>query len=409
MKSCSKYLGAVVLVAVTCLPATLYAQQCHSEALDALARARRARSFQLDFSNYRTVLDARFDRLYRWLDEGDQHARWSTQFTWLGDNYKFSDYTLCTSEGAKSAQLGGGWDGFALETRNQDWKSLVRLMIFDTGDSVAPDELPRDANGQITFDGNSTGYGKFFYGAYVQITDWFGATVGAVAETKRNQHIGTTTTGNGIHSSTTINTRVVGTPEWYLSASIPRWGLSTDLVFAALDQVDVGLLRAAAIPIPGVDHIQALAGGGYLAYEDTGIGYLGARYTPWSFLKTSLELGFEPVRVRSAVARAEVSWQAPGYFKWTSTPGYDFHFMIGAEAKAFVEASLYNSAYLERQTGRTDVPGILAGASLGLITRPVGVNIALYGGENAANYIARIADVVGKPLFGTRLTIRAGW
>jgi hypothetical protein len=397
-------------MAVCLSPAVSTAQECQSEALDALARARRARSFQFDFANYRHDLDARFDRLYQWLDEGGDDVEWSTQFTWLGDNYKFSDYTLCSQQGEKTAQLNGGWNGFALETRNREWDVHLRLMVFDAGDGVSPDDLPRDENGDVVFDSDAVGYGQLFYGVGLQITDWFGVTIGGVSDTERLQHIGTTTNAEGdINSTTTIQSNAVGESGWYLSASIPRWRLSTDLIFGAAERLDVGVLQASAIPIPGVDSVQALAGGGYLGYEDTGVGYLGARYRPLDFLEASLEASFEPVRVRRVSARTEIDWSHPFFPELEFYPGRTDKFLLGVEAGAFVVTSLFNSAYLEAQTGRTNVPGVIGGASLGVITRPMGFNLELYAGVNPAGYLTRIVDVIDKPLFGTRLMVRAGW
>ncbi|QDG50038.1 hypothetical protein FIV42_04580 [Persicimonas caeni] len=406
----------IVLVAVaafllpTLLPTRAEAQECESEALDALARARRVRSFQLDFSRYRRDLDTRFDRLYRWLEDGGEDVEWSTQFSWLGDNYKFSDYALCTAQGERAAQLNGGWNGFALETRNRKWDVRLRLMLFDAGDGVSPDDLPRDDNGDVIFDDDAVGYGQLFYGVYLQVTEWFGVTVGGVSDSQRLQHIGTTTTDEGdVKTSTRIQTNTVGEPGWYLSASIPKWKLSTDFIFGAADSVDVGMLRAASIPMPFVDGLEALAGGGYLGYEDTTVGYLGARYRPVSFVETTLELAVEPVRVRSVRGRAEVDWSHPFYPELELLPGQPSKWLVGAEAGAFVEASLFNSAYLEAQEGRSNVTGLLGGASLGVIARPVGFNFEVYGGVNPAAHLARIVDVVDKPLFGTRLMVRTGW
>jgi hypothetical protein len=393
------------------IPAVLAAQECQSEALDALARARRSRSFQLDFARYRHELDTRFDRLYRWLDEGGDDVEWSTQFTWLGDNYKFSDYTLCTPQGQETAQLNGGWNGFALETRNRQIDVLVRLMLFEAGDGVSPDDLARDANGDVILDDDdAVGYGQIFYGVNLQVTEWFGVTIGGVSDTQRLQHTGTSTTANGdVESSTSVSVNAVGEPGWYLSASIPKWRLSSDFVFGGADSLDVGLLRAAAIPIPGVDRVEALAGGGYLGYEDTGIGSIGARYRPFDSVETILELSFEPVRVRSLRSRAEVDWSHPFYPEVELLPGEAQTFLLGVHAGAFVEGTLFNSAYLEAQTGRTHLPGVIGGASLGVLGRPLGFNFEVYGGVNHADYLARIVDVVDKPLFGTRLMVRAGW
>jgi hypothetical protein len=405
-----RFAFVLVLTSALLTPAESNAQECQSEALDALARARRARSFQFDFARYRRDLDTRFDRLYQWLDDGGDEVEWSTQFTWLGDNYKFSDYTLCSQQGEKTAQLNGGWNGFALETRNRDWDVHLRFLLFEAGDGVSPDDVPRDANGDVIFEDDAVGYGQLFYGVNFQITDWFGATVGAVSDAQRRQHIGTTTTDEGdVKSTTTIQSNAVGEAGWYLSASIPRWKLSTDFIFGAAESIDVGMLRAAAIPIPGVEKVEALAGGGYLGYEDTAVGYVGARYRPVWFVETTLEASFEPVRMRSLEGRAEVDWSHPFYPEIELFPGEATKFLLGAETGVFVEASLFNSAYLEERTGRTNLPGIVAGASLGAVSRPLGVNLEVYGGVNPAGYLSKIVDVVDKPLFGTRLMVRAGW
>lgn len=399
-----------VLAAVTLTPSMAAAQDCQSQALDALARARRVRSFQLDFARYKQDLDGRFDRLYQWLEDGGSDVEWSTQFSWIGDNYKFGDYTLCTPQGERAAQLNGGWNGFALETHNREWDVRVRLMLFDAGDGVSPDDLPRDANGDVLFDDDSVGYGQLFYGVYLQATEWFGVTVGGVSDSSRLQHISTTTDAEGnVETNTSIQTNTVGEAGWYLSASIPKWNLSTDFIFGAADSVDVGMLRAASIPMPFVDDLEALAGGGYLGYEGTGVGYLGARYRPVSFIETTLEFAAEPVRLRSVRGRAELDWSHPFYPEIEIFPGQMSKVLIGAEAGAFVEASLFNSAYLEAQEGRTNLLGWLAGASVGVFGRPAGFNLEIYGGENPAEHLARIVDVVDKPLFGSRLVVRAGW
>lgn len=399
----------LVALPVVFMPERVQAQECQSEAFDALARARRARSFQLDFAGYRDSLDARFDRLYRWLEDGGDEIGWSTQFTWLGDNYKFSDYTLCTPAGEKTAQLNGGWNGFALETRNRQWDVNIRLMLFEAGDGLSPDDLPRDEEGDVVFDDNTIGYGQLFWGVYVQVTEWFGATVGGVSDARRRSHIGTRTADDGdIETSTSVQINTVGEADWYLSASIPKWRLSTDFIFGLAGSVDVGVLRAAAIPT-GISGLQALASGGYIGYEDTYIANIGARYQPLSFVETTLEVSAEPVRLRSVLGRAEVDWSHPFYPEIEIFPGETSKVLVGAEAGGFIEASLFNSAHLERETGRTNVGGVVAGASLGAVGRPMGVNLEVYGGVNPAGYLARIVDVVDKPLFGTRLMVRAGW
>ncbi len=402
------WIFALVAVCAGLLPAAASAQECDSQAFDALARARRARSFQLDFAGYRDTLDTRFDRLYQWLEDGGDDVEWSTQFTWLAQTYKFSDYTLCAPE--RSAQLDGGWNGIAIETRNRKWKSRVRLMLFEAGDGVAPDDLPRDEDGDVIFDDDVVGYGQLFYGVYVQVTDWFGATVGAVSDAQRQAHIGSRTLEDGTHeTSSSVQVNAVGEASLYMSASIPRWNLSTDFVFGAVDGLDVGVLRAATIPIPWVDDIEALAGGGYLGYEDTYVGYIGGRYRPLSFLEATLEVSLEPTRLRNVLGRAEIDWQHPFYPKLELMPGVESKFLLGAEAGAFVEGSMFNSVYLEQQTGKNNLMGIVGGGSIGIIARPAAFNFEVYGGVNPASYLARIVDVVDKPLFGMRFAVRAGW
>ncbi|MFW5967564.1 MAG: hypothetical protein ACOCV2_08610 [Persicimonas sp.] len=411
---CVVLVGVSLALPVVFAPERVEAQECRSEALDALARARRARSFQVDFARYRGAHDRRLDRLFRWVEregeegeEGDE-VRWSTQFSWLGENYKFSDYTLCADGEERSAQLNGGWNGFAIETRNREWDSRIRLSVFEAGDGLSPDNLPRDSEGDVIYDDDAIGYGQLFWGVYVQATEWFGATVGSISDTERRSHIGTHTTSDGTESSTDVRINTVGEPNWYLSAALPKWDVSTDFVFGAADGLDVGTVQAAAIPT-GVDGLDALAGAGYVGYEDTVLANLGARFRPVSFVETSLETSLEPVRLRSVVGRAELDWRHPYYPEIELLPGQTTDFLLGAEAGAFVEGSLFNSAYMEEVMGRTNVAGVIGGASAGFVSRPMAFNLEVYGGVNPAGYLTRIVDVVDKPLYGTRLVVRTGW
>lgn len=405
-------LGLAVSLPVVFAPQRVEAQECRSEALDALARARRARSFQVDFARYRQKHDGRLERLYRWVErddeEGGQEVRWSTQFSWVGEDYKFSDYTLCADGQERSAQLTGGWNGFAIETRNREWDSRIRLSMFEAGDGLSPDDLPRDSEGDVIFDEDAIGYGQLFWGVYLQVTEWFGATVGGVSDTERLSHIDTQTTSDGTETSTSVQVNTVGEANWYLSAGIPKWQVSTDFIFAAAEGLDVGTVEAAAIPT-GIEGLEALAGAGYIGYEETVLTNLGARFRPTDFVETSLQTSLEPVRLRSLVGRAELDWSHPYYPEFEIMPGQTIDLLLGAEAGAFVEGSLFNSGYMKQVTGRTHVPGVIGGASAGLVSRPTAFNLEVYGGVNPAGYLTRIVDVVDKPLFGTRLVVRGGW
>jgi hypothetical protein len=440
-------------------------QPCVDEVgIDAFRSARRARRILADYEqleSYYTRDLVNLDPAYMaMLGELPEHR---VAFSPVVETTAVPDMRVCTTDGSRSSTL--SMSRFALfgEYTWRKWDVGLRAFYVRGIDSMsfqeaAGFEVPEgeeDANGTIQFQ-------QGLLGARLMLTEWSAVTIGRIRETS----IRTTPAIDGATVPPDVfpaeSTEGASSDRLYLAVEVPRWGLGTDILLDPRDErLDTLSFGIDDLPIPGTP-IRGDAFAGYIEDEDQIVTSVAVSKL-LRFFEIGAGVEYRPFRLRHARFRVEVSsegikGQAPegdeaaepapgaepapesdapeaegdsgagatsrgpstrGDAPGDEPPGPDerpaerregaFELRVYLDTGLFWEGTVFNSRYLEEQTGRSWVWGAAGGGWFGVSGPVMSIYVELSVGANRPRLLERISETVGRGDFHAQLNWRIGW
>lgn len=382
--------------------ATAHAQDCGAADADIFRTARRSRAIVADYNRLHAIHRADLRRNEAFARRTNQKLDWRFDLAGVIAVRQTLGFEVCTNQGEWDANLSPFVAGALLSVDVYDWDMGVEAFVLQSTDVLNASYT--DAQMLAAGDENTpspdvanTQAGEYMSGLRLTRHEWASLVFGYIGSMPLENYPGDD--GRVILTGAGDNVR---DDRIYLGLASPYGGGSFDLLFEPGDvATDIVALRFDALPMP--EHFgRGVVGASYIDDESQPVLDLGVDHA-FDFLTVNLATEFNPIRLRSALARADVEGGPELVLHQGETAA-----RLAVDFGAFGEVSYFNSRHLEEQTGQSDVWGVAFGGFARPDITILMSRIDLWFGVNRPDELARISDFVDHWQVGMRFHVRFG-